>query len=376
MRLIGGNTNFDRGNAAIYRVNLRNGASNRITPNGTNLDTIDFELDARGRPAVRMDADRESNRWGIFVYDGRTSRPLIDGVSPDGAPPSVQGLLPDGRVVIRLAADDAEELYSLNAFDRATGARETLFQREGLDVGGALIDPWTRQVVGAAWTGDELQYNYFDPELQRVHAAAASALGGFVSLSSWSRDRRRFVVYAERGLDGGGYYLFTPAANTMRRLGMRYPDLANRADGERQAIRYRARDGARIPAILTLPPEERRNLPLVLLPHGGPHTVRDDLSFDWWATFLVSRGYAVLQPNYRGSGGYGLAWQEAGYRQWGGLMQHDLDDGVDALARAGMIDPSRVCIVGGSYGGYAALAGATMTPERYRCAIMWLECRI
>jgi dipeptidyl aminopeptidase/acylaminoacyl peptidase len=118
---------------------------------------------------------------------------------------------------------------------------------------------------------------------------------------------------------------------------------------------------------LTLPIGERTNLPLVLLPHGGPHGPRDDFSFDWWATFLASRGYAVLQPNYRGSGGYGVAWQEAGYRQWGGLMQHDLEDGVDALARAGIIDPARVCIVGGSYGGYATLAGVTMTPDRYRC---------
>jgi dipeptidyl aminopeptidase/acylaminoacyl peptidase len=169
-------------------------------------------------------------------------------------------------------------------------------------------------------------------------------------------------------MDGGGYYLFTAADNRMRRLAMAYPELGDRVRGEQQAIRYRARDGVRIPAILTLPAGERRNLPLVLLPHGGPHGVRDTLGFDYWATFLASRGYAVLQPNYRGSGGYGDAWQRSGYRQWGGVMQHDLDDGVDALARSGIIDPTRVCIVGGSYGGYAALAGATLTPERYRCA--------
>jgi dipeptidyl aminopeptidase/acylaminoacyl peptidase len=97
--------------------------------------------------------------------------------------------------------------------------------------------------------------------------------------------------------------------------------------------------------------------------------VRDSLDFDYWAAFLVSRGYAVVQPNYRGSGGFGDAWQRAGYRQWGGLMQHDLEDAVDAVVRAGVADPNRVCIVGASYGGYAALAGATMTPDRYRCAV-------
>ena len=112
-----------------------------------------------------------------------------------------------------------------------------------------------------------------------------------------------------------------------------------------------------------------RNLPLVVLVHGGPHNVRDTMDFDWWASFLASRGYAVLQPNYRGSGGYGAAWEDAGRRQWGGLMQSDVADGVAAIIRAGVADASRICIVGASYGGYAALAGATLTPDRYRCAV-------
>jgi dipeptidyl aminopeptidase/acylaminoacyl peptidase len=369
VRLIGGNTNLDRGNAAIFRVNVDSGRSYRLTPNGVTLDTIWFELDAQGQPAVRLDSDRESNRWGVFTYEGQTPRKLIEGVSADGSPPSVEGVMPDGRIVLRMSGDDAGGLDTLYAYRRDTGVRETLFTREGVDVDGVITDPWTRQIVGVTWVGDDASHQYFEADLQRVHDAAAAALGGSVGLTTWSRDRSRFIVYAERGLDGGAFYLFTPAANTMRRLAMRYPELATRADGERQAIRYRARDGVRIPAILTLPMGERKNLPLVLLPHGGPHRVRDDLSFDWWATFLASRGYAVLQPNYRGSGGYGAAWEKAGYRQWGGLMQRDLEDGVDALTRSGIVDASRVCIVGGSYGGYAALAGVTMTPTRYRCGI-------
>lgn len=369
VRLIGGNTNFDRGNAAIYRVNLQNGHSNRLTPNGVSDDTIGFALDERGAPVARLDADRESNQWGIFVYVGANPRELVSGHSPYGAPPSVEGLLPDGRIVLSLSSDEENGFDTLYAFNQESGERAVLFQRDGLDVAGSINDPWTRRVVGAVWIDDDVRRQYFDADLQRAYEAAAAALGGEARLLSWSRDRSRFLVYAERGMDGGAYYLFTPSENRMRRLVQAYPELGDRVQGERQAIRYRARDGVRIPAILTLPPGERRNLPLVLLPHGGPHGPRDDLGFDWWATFLASRGYAVLQPNYRGSGGYGHAWQSAGYRQWGGLMQHDLDDGVDALARAGIIDPARVCIVGASYGGYAALAGATLTPERYRCAV-------
>lgn len=369
VRLIGGNTNFDRGNAAIYRVHLQSGRSNRLTPLGTTLDTIDYVLDEQGRTAVRLDADRKTNRWNVFTYDGPTPRKLMEGVSVSGAPPEVAGLLPDGRVVLLMPSDEQNGFDTLYAFDRTTGARETLFAREGLDVAGALSDPWTRQLVGVTWVGDDVERQYFDADLQRTYTAAVAVIGGAVRLESWSRDRTKFVIYGERGLDGGAYYLFTPAANTMRRLSLRYPEIAARADGQRQAIRYRARDGVRIPAILTLPMGEQKGLPLVLLPHGGPHGPRDDLGFDWWATFLASRGYAVLQPNFRGSGGYGAAWQRAGYRQWGGLMQRDLEDGVDALARSGIIDPARVCIVGASYGGYAALAGVALTPQRYRCAV-------
>lgn len=369
VRMIGGNTNFDRGNASIYRVALGNESANRIVPDGTNLDTIYYELDDQGQPVARLDSNRQTNRWGVFLYEGRQPRLLAEGVNETGIPPSVEGLLADGRVVMLARSDEQNGFDVLSAIDRATGQRTVLFQREGLDVNGAIRDPWTRRVVGAAWTEAETREEYFEPDLQTVYQAAVAALGPATRLQTWSRDRSRFVVYAEQGLDGGAYYLFTPAANTMRRLGRRYPELAGRINGERQSINYRASDGTQIPAVLTLPAGERTNLPLVLLPHGGPHGVRDSMDFDYWASFLVSRGYAVLQPNYRGSGGYGAAWQRAGYRQWGGLMQSDLDAGVDALVRAGIVDASRVCIVGASYGGYAALAGATMTPERYRCAV-------
>jgi dipeptidyl aminopeptidase/acylaminoacyl peptidase len=133
-------------------------------------------------------------------------------------------------------------------------------------------------------------------------------------------------------------------------------------------LTYPARDGVRIPAYLTLPSGEAHNLPLILLVHGGPGA-RDTMKFDWWAAFLAARGYAVLQPNFRGSSGYGGAWERAGLGEWGGVMQTDVEDGIAPLARAGIVDPTRVCIVGGSYGGYAALAGATLTPDRYRCAV-------
>jgi dipeptidyl aminopeptidase/acylaminoacyl peptidase len=126
-----------------------------------------------------------------------------------------------------------------------------------------------------------------------------------------------------------------------------------------------------VPAYLTLPPgaQPGAKLPLVVLPHGGPEARDSGTGFDWWSQFVAARGYAVLQPQFRGGTGFGRAHSRAGYRQWGQLMQHDVTDGVKHLIDKGIADPARVCIVGASYGGYAALAGAAFTPELYRCAV-------
>jgi dipeptidyl aminopeptidase/acylaminoacyl peptidase len=134
---------------------------------------------------------------------------------------------------------------------------------------------------------------------------------------------------------------------------------------------YKAADGLEIHGILTLPPgRDPRNLPVVVMPHGGPQS-HDRLGFDWWAQTFAGHGYAVFQPNFRGSDGYGLKFRDAGFGQWGRKMQTDISDGVAELARQGVIDPSRACIVGGSYGGYAALAGVTLQHGLYRCAVSY-----
>lgn len=367
-RMIGRNSNMDRGNATLFRINLDNGRVRPYVPNGVNSDTVSYIIDRAGALVGRLDSNSESNRWRLWVYEGETPRLLMEDVSAYGETISIHGLLPDGRFVALHNSDAG--FSTLYAVDRASGEMSVLHQVENGDVDGALIDPWTREVVGATWTAIETEQLYFDPVLEGARQAVAAAMtGAAFRIETWSQDRNRFIVYAERGLDGGGYYLYERANNSLRFLAWRYPELSQANLGERQSITYRARDGVRVPAYLTLPAGgEARNLPLVLLPHGGPHA-RDTMDFDWWATFLASRGYAVLQPNFRGSTGYGTAWEDAGRRQWGGLMQTDLDDGVDAVVRAGIADGGRVCIVGASYGGYAALAGATLTPERYRCAI-------
>ena len=356
---------------AVYRVNLDTGKVSAVET-GT-IKTRGFMVDEKGATIARVDIDDDKNRWRLFNYENGKDRMILEQVSEMGLPLALYGLLDDGRIA---AVDPHKEGQrdTLIAIDRKTGAStpvEGLPDSHGSDVG-PIFDPWRHRVVGVQWTEDLPKQHFFNAELAGILAAVQPQFAdGYVTLFSWSRDRQRALLFGERAADAGAYYVYDTSTRKLRLLGKRYPQLtAPEHLGERQAIKYRARDGKQIPAYLTLPAGvEPRNLPLVLLVHGGPHA-RDDFRFDWWASFLASRGYAVLQPNFRGSTGYGYEWFDAGRKGWGdGVMQTDVEDGAAALIKNGFVDAKRVCIMGGSYGGYAALAGATVTPDKYACAV-------
>ncbi len=193
--------------------------------------------------------------------------------------------------------------------------------------------------------------------------------GDRVQLASWSNDRKRVVVKVDSAELGPAYALVDLNTGKADWLGSVYSDLDSAHVSPVRAIRYKAADGLGISGYLTLPKGRNpKNLPLIVLPHGGPEG-RDTPGFDWWSQALASRGYAVLQPNFRGSEGFGWDFVKAGFGEWGKKMQTDLSDGVRDLVKQGIVDPKRVCIVGASYGGYAALAGATLDRGVYRCAV-------
>ncbi|HKE93232.1 MAG TPA: S9 family peptidase, partial [Povalibacter sp.] len=353
---------------AIYRVNLDNGKAS-ATVSG-NLLTRDYLLDGRGDIVARVDINERSDRWRLYTYEGDQARMVLEEVSEMGMPLSLFGLLADGRIAaVNPHEDGARD--TLLAIDRKTGATSSLYNARGSDIS-ALWDPWLRQIIGVSWTEDLPQQHFFDPQLEAIRDAVQPLFsGGYAKVQSWSRDRARILVFGERANDAGAWYIYELATKKLRIIGKLYPALsAPEHLGDRRTIQYKSRDGTRITGYLTLPVGvEPHNLPLVLLVHGGPHA-RDDFTFDWWSSFLASRGYAVLQANFRGSTGYGYDWFNAGRGGWGdGVMQTDVEDGAAALVRTGYVDASRVCIMGGSYGGYAALAGATLTPERYACAV-------
>lgn len=352
----------------MYRVNLDTGKSEEFVK--ANPRTEGYVLDERGIVQARLDNLEPLNRWKLYVYDQGKARVLWDRISETKMPLELRGRLADGRLVVVDPLVDGE-YHTLLAVDPVSGEAESLYSTGASPVK-EVKDPWAHHIVGASWIDDLPQQHFFDEQLATVSKSMqAHFQGGYATLVSWSRDRSRILVFGERAEDAGAYYLYEPATDRLRIVGPRYPALTGIEHlGVRQAIKYRARDDTLIPAYLTLPAvPEPQKLPLVVLIHDGPNT-RADFTFDWWASFLASRGYAVLQPNFRGSWGYGRQWHEAGRGGWGtGVMQTDVDDGVTTLIRSGLVDPSRVCIMGHSYGGYSALAGATFTSWRYKCAI-------
>jgi dipeptidyl aminopeptidase/acylaminoacyl peptidase len=205
--------------------------------------------------------------------------------------------------------------------------------------------------------------------MEGIQKAIAKAFPGkTILIFDRSADYKRIVARVESSSSPPMYYLIDFARGSADIIGEAYPSLAEASLGSLELTSYRTSDGYEIPAYLTLPPgREPKNLPLVVFPHGGPYA-RDDAGFDWWAQFLATRGYAVLQPQFRGSWGFGAELFRAGHKQWGRGMQDDISQGVRHLVEQGIADPTRVCIVGASYGGYAALAGAAFTPELYACA--------
>jgi dipeptidyl aminopeptidase/acylaminoacyl peptidase len=246
-----------------------------------------------------------------------------------------------------------------------------LFEHDQVDVDSMIIGP-SGALEGVRYEDDRPRVRWFDPSLAELQAQIDRTFAGRTNeIINRSRDGNRVLIFSAGASDAGTYYVFDRNARRMETFASPYDVLQALPHAEVRPVRYAARDGLAIHGYLTLPRGRgEKGLPLVLLPHGGPF-VRDKWVFDPEVQFLASRGYAVLQANFRGSTGYGRPFVEKGFGQLGAGMIDDLEDGVDWLAGQGIADPKRVCVMGSSYGGYAAMWAAIRKPERYRCAISW-----
>lgn len=225
----------------------------------------------------------------------------------------------------------------------------------------------------AFYTSDSEKVVWFDDQMRVLQDRLDKALPEDMSwITSRADDDARMIVWAGGTSDPGAMYVYTPGAKQLVLFEQMRPRLDPAQLAKPQPIQFTARDGVTIHGYLTLPRgRPAKGLPLIVLPHGGPFWVRDTLTYSDEAQLLANRGYAVLQPNFRGSGGYGEDFQKLGAGEIGRKMQDDLDDGMDWLVAKGVADKNRACLVGGSYGGYAAIWGVIRNPERWRCAASW-----
>jgi dipeptidyl aminopeptidase/acylaminoacyl peptidase len=325
----------------------------------------DWAVDDQGRPLAVAAYDAPSATWTLRMRAGDGWRVLKTANAPIERP-ELAGLGRDGRSLLVADWVDNERAFREVAPDAADWSAPIAHGDEE-----GIHDPATHALIGfAKLDGDVLDYTFFDAKVAATWRAVQAAYPGQeVQLISVSDDRRKLVVRVDSPTDGPAYALVDLDTGAAGWIANEYEGLKAGDIAQKRAIALKAADGLALSGYLTLPPgKPEKALPLVVLVHGGP-AARDTPGFDWWAQALASRGYAVLQVNYRGSDGFGWSFLSAGFGQWGRKMQTDVSDGVRYLAAQGTVDPKRVCIVGASYGGYAALAGATIDKGVYRCAV-------
>ncbi len=356
---------------SLYKVNLENGRGEQLERSGENV--IGWYLDVAGNPVVRMTMSmgtivfsrREGSNWVKFLK--MPVRETMERWDYDFVGASDQ---PGKYYVIARSTHDRAGLYLYDLEKESFG--EPLIEHPEFDLASARISRDGKRVISYCYVAHVEVCEFTDPKLN-AHMKGLRKMfedSANVGLHDTSEDGKSLVLFVESPRDPPAYYYYLTESRRIETVGAVQQVMTQVELPRASLVRYDARDGKPLTGYLTLPAKAPKDvrLPLVIYPHGGPE-VRDSLSFDRWAQYFAALGYAVFQPNYRGSDGFGKAFAESGYGEWGRKMQDDISDSVKLLIDQGVADPQRVCIVGASYGGYAALAGATLTPDLYKCAV-------
>ena len=368
----------------VFRLNIYNGRMSRVETNPGYFQYWMTDWDGNVRFAVGHPDSR-----GRALEDGELLRQLsYYRPAPDAEWQVVYATHEfDGPVFRPVAfAADNKSLYvatnegrdttALYAFDPETGQLgELIVADDRADIGaGLVISLKDRRPLWVSWQYELPEKVMLDEEFAALQATIDGAFPDHVNrIASMSEDEGRMLIYSGNDRDPGTYYLYDKAAGTIEYFAEPRSWIDPKDMSAMTPIRYEARDGEKIHGYLTVPEgSDGRNLPLIVNPHGGPYGVRDSWGYRTETQFLANRGYAVMQINYRGSGGYGQRFLDIAWQKWGLEMQDDITDGVLWAIEQGIADPDRICIYGASYGGYATMAGITKTPDLYRCAVNYV----
>ncbi len=372
------NSAFVGGAPVIARLNVRNRGISPLLEIRESDRHAAFVFDQRGAFRVRGRLAGSTLVWEHRRDDSRKFEPVAQhpfhGYAETWDP---QFFAADNVTLWLIARDehpDGQQRGALHALNTQTWALgPALFVPPEGEITELITTRDRSRLLGVRYEAEREHHHWFDAERGALQARLESTFTGCaVRITSTSDDEKVALVWVSHDREPGVYYVLDHTTGSLTQF-KRIREIDPARLSPRRPISYAARDGLMIHGYLTLPPGAAgKKLPLVIHPHGGPFGVRDSWGFDGDAQFLASRGYAVLQPNYRGSGGYGRDFINRGRRQWGRAMQDDLTDGVQWAIAQGIADPARVAIFGASYGGYAALIGVMLTPQLYACAVNYV----
>ena len=337
-----------------------------------NLDDFKFDHAGQSRTAYRYKGDTVEVLYRDKSGDVWQS---IHKDSSDAGTWEVLGFTGDNSGVY-IRDRQGNDRGSLRVYDPQTGTLgPVLFTPDEGEIEGLRFSPDTKRLIGLTYNSDKRHYVWFEPKYASLQTKMENTFPGMsVYFSSICDDESKILVRTYSDRDPGAYFLMDLAKGSLGIVTTAGAKIDPRIMAVQQPVSFTSRDGLKVHGYLSLPVDFKKGtpVPLIIHPHGGPFGIRDDWGFDPEVQFMANRGYGVLQVNYRGSGGYGLSFQRAGYREWGAKMQNDLTDAVKWAIEQGYADPKRVGIVGASYGGYATLAGLAFTPELYKCGVNYV----
>ncbi|MEO1714131.1 MAG: S9 family peptidase, partial [Bacteroidota bacterium] len=351
----------------LYQVSISTGERTLLKENTEQITGWDFDRDDKLRLSSRSTEDGGSE---ILRIDANGFTPIYKCNNEETC--YTVRFAKDNKQVYIASNQGNVDLTQLMLMDPETGAT-TLVERDPenqVDFGGALFSDKTDEIVLTSYVGEKQRLYFKDKDLEKDYNFLQEKYpNAEINFGSKTKDERYWLINVNSDVDPGATYLFD---RKNRKTTFQYrprPNLPVEHLAHMEPVTYRSYDSLEIPAYLTLPKGvEPKNLPVVMIIHGGPWA-RDNWGYNSYAQFWANRGYAVLQPNFRGSTGYGKAFLNAGNGEWGDKMQDDITSGADWLIEQGIADPDRIALFGGSYGGYATLAGLTFTPDKYAAGI-------
>jgi dipeptidyl aminopeptidase/acylaminoacyl peptidase len=351
---------------SLFRVNLTSRRKPIVHKKGTS-DTIDYFVGNNGTLLARERYNNESNVHKLEAWKNEEWVTLFK-EETEIKHVSFVGVTADRENLVMQRHNDKYGRWAYHTISLKNGAiSEAIFSREDRDVENVLTDI-NRVVYGVRYSGFKPSYEFFDTKLNaRIRGINAVLPDSALTINDYTPDWSSMILH--RDGDGSSGEFIRYQKGSLDLLTFARPNIKPEHVNQVQEMTYKARDGLVIPTLLTLPKDKPiENLPAIMMPHGGPESY-DKMGFDWLAQYFSSQGYLVIQPQFRGSKGFGTNHLLQGRGEWGRKMQDDLTDAVNFFVKEGKVDAKRVCIVGASYGGYAALAGAAFTPDIYKCVV-------